>query len=412
MQRPLLLLCVDRDNDVFEKAKINGPVVGRAKNLDAAIKLALADPEDPDGNAIFYAIKLYDKFKKDNTAVEIVTIAGHKNLGYEADRELSIQLDRVIREIHPTSAMLISDGISDEEIMPIIKSRLKIDSTKIVVIKQAKELEKTYFVLIEKLRDPYYAKILLGIPAALFLLFSISSLLGWGWQPVGIVIGTYLILRGFGIDESVFRVLRDFRFSTEKTSWVGYVSGFALILIGMIIGYQQFIDGINLFPGKEKVAAYVITNSIGIFLIATLFIIAGKAIDALHDNKKFLITKYSLYTVAAILTVLVLKVGSDWVVNYTPPYVSFPDFLLTLLVSIVAGYVAIRIIKDIRKELLLKMKLEGKEVMNEHGTYIGKVIGVDGNNSALIVQTPFEKRYSLSLSSVNSVGENVIIKAG
>ena len=55
-----LVLCIDRDNDLFEKAKVSGPIVGREANLNAAIKLALADPTDTDSNTIFRAVVLAD----------------------------------------------------------------------------------------------------------------------------------------------------------------------------------------------------------------------------------------------------------------------------------------------------------------------------------------------------------------
>ena len=61
MKRPILVICVDRDNDLYEKAHVSGPLIGREKNLDGATRLALADPEDPDSNAIFYSIKLLDQ---------------------------------------------------------------------------------------------------------------------------------------------------------------------------------------------------------------------------------------------------------------------------------------------------------------------------------------------------------------
>src|SRR5271157_882097 len=167
MKRPILVVCIDRDNDLFEKAKVSGPLIGREKNLEGALALSLADPEDPDSNAIYYAIKIYDQMRGSGETAEIATLTGDKNLGFQADKEISAQLDRIISEMSPTSCVLVSDGASDEEILPIIKSRLKVDSTKIVFIKQAKELEKTYFVLLEKLRDPNYAKVVLGIPGLL-----------------------------------------------------------------------------------------------------------------------------------------------------------------------------------------------------------------------------------------------------
>jgi len=40
----LLVICIDRDNDVGEKAGIVTPVVGRDACIEAAQRLALEDP--------------------------------------------------------------------------------------------------------------------------------------------------------------------------------------------------------------------------------------------------------------------------------------------------------------------------------------------------------------------------------
>jgi uncharacterized membrane protein len=49
----ILILCVDRDGDIETKAGIKTPLLGRTANLDAAVSLALRDPEEPDANAMF-----------------------------------------------------------------------------------------------------------------------------------------------------------------------------------------------------------------------------------------------------------------------------------------------------------------------------------------------------------------------
>ena len=43
-----LVLNIDRDDDIGFKAEIESPVIGREACLDAAVRLALADPEDSD----------------------------------------------------------------------------------------------------------------------------------------------------------------------------------------------------------------------------------------------------------------------------------------------------------------------------------------------------------------------------
>jgi len=409
MQRPLLVLCIDRDNDLYEKAKVSGPLIGREKNVDGAIKLALADPQDPDSNTIFYAVKMYDSMKKEGHNVEIVTLTGHKKLGYTADKEISDQLDKIIRETHANSCIFVSDGAADEEILPIMRSRMKVDSTKIVFIKQAKELEKTYFVLLEKIKDPYYAKIIIGIPAVLILLLSLSSFLGMNWQPVGIIVGVYLIIRGFGWDEPIARVLKDFKFSTDRIGWIGYIGAFVLFLIALVIGYQSSVQAYVMGFRLEKTIALIIHNVLFVLLLSFLFIIAGKYADALMDKKKFMVTKYSVYAIAAVLITLVLSVGSRWVLNLSEPYVSFGDFITTIFLAMVVGYISTIIIRDMRIELLLNMKLEGKEVINEHGSYLGRVVGVNGAEGSLILQSMFEKRFVVQFNTVSAVTENNII---
>ncbi len=410
-QRPILVLCIDRDNDLFEKAKVSGPLVGREKNLEGALALSLADPEDPDSNAIYYAIKTYDRMRTDGLDVEVVTLTGDRKLGFAADKEISSQFDKIAAELNPASCILISDGASDEEILPIIKSRIKVDSTKIVFIKQAKELEKTYFVLLEKLKDPYFARIIIGIPAALILLLSLSSYLGLGWQPVGVIVGIFLLARIFGVDEIVGGVIKDFRFSFERTSWVGYIGALAVFSIAAFVGYQAVQNSSTLGFSAEKAIAYAIGSTVWIVFIGLLLIMVGKSFDAISEKKMFKVTKYLLYSIAAALTTFVMLVGSSWIVNLYPPYVDFGMFLGAIGVALVAGYGATSMVNWYRKQILMEMKIEGKEAISEHGTYLGKIVGIDARRGRLVIQNIFDKRYTMPISAVTTVDENVVLKS-
>ena len=49
----VLILCIDRDDDLGIKTPIRTPVIGLKNCQNAAIKLALSDPEEADANAIF-----------------------------------------------------------------------------------------------------------------------------------------------------------------------------------------------------------------------------------------------------------------------------------------------------------------------------------------------------------------------
>lgn len=411
MVRPILIICIDRDNDLFEKARVVGPIVGRENNLSAATSLALADPEDPDSNAIFYAIKVYDQFKKENQSAEVVTLTGDRSLGFAADRNISSQLEKLIADMNPSSAILISDGPSDDEILPIIKSRLKVDSTRIVFIKQAKELEKTYFVLLEKLKDPYYAKYFIGLPSLLLLVFSISSYLGWGWQPVGILIGIAMLLRFLGIDDLLISLTKDFRVSFERTTWVGYIGSFAIFAVGLFVGVQSLNRSIASSLALEKIAFLVIGNTIWIFFIALSLILLSKSMDSILEKRKYALSNYLVYFLALCLVSVVLFTASLWVVNLSPPYVDFGLFLFVLTLSLVLGYGGMQIITWYKIEVLKELKLEGREVISQNGSYIGRILGFDAKKNKFFLQNIFDKKIPLPISSILTIDEKVIIKS-
>ncbi len=53
----LLVIAIDRDNDLGRKTGIRSPVLGREPNVKAALELGLADPEESDTNTMLAAIK-------------------------------------------------------------------------------------------------------------------------------------------------------------------------------------------------------------------------------------------------------------------------------------------------------------------------------------------------------------------
>ncbi len=410
MVKPLLILCIDRDNDLYEKAKIHGPVIGREENFKAATKLALADPEEPDANSIFYAIKLYDQLSKEKKDVEVITLTGHKKIGYRSDQEISKQLNRILNEIPAESCIFVSDGASDEVMLPVIRSRIKIDAVKLVVMKQAKELEKTYFVILEKLKDPHYSRIIFGIPAILILLFSLSAIMGWEIKFVGVLIGLYLITKGFGIEDALLGGVKDFRVSLEKNTWIPYIPALVMFLLSFWMGQEAYTRGIALGLDQLKNSAYVFKAVIFPISMGIVFLVAGKSAEAYTDQRKFAITGYGRTLVAVLLTALVLSVGSQWVLNIEPPYVGFGEFLFVMVYVIVLGYLATTVIEMMRKESILGMKLDGKEVISDTGSFLGKILGVDGKKELIVIQSYLGRKFTLQFRHITSIGENVLVR--
>jgi putative membrane protein len=404
-KKRILVLSIDRDNDLYDKVKVSGPVIGKQANVEAATKLVLKDPEETDANTIFEAVRIYDSISKESN-VEIATLTGDKSLGYFADREVAKQLDSVLRNFRADSCILVSDGASDEQVIPIIQSRVKIDSVKLVVMKQAKELEKTYFVLLEKLKEPHYARIIFGIPALLILILVISDMLGFGLKLAGIAVGLGFLAFALGIEERIIRSFSEFRFSVEKLSFILYLSAMPLLVISIVLGYQEFLIKTHETPETLKLAAYVLLRMLLLLPWVVILLILGRIVDLLHERKKYAVVKYGLYAVSVFILWAVFTVASEWVVAT----VYFSDFVATLIVGMLAAFLSLKIMEWIKTRLLTSMRLENKEVLTELGAYIGKIVGVDRRRDLIIVQTPFGHRLDFDFDRISDVGERVLIK--
>ena len=121
----ILILCVDRDGDIEAKTGIKTPIIGRKENLDAAVALALKDPEEADANAMFEAVRIYDSLEQKKTAHEkfqVATISGTEIGGVGADRKIVAELNEVLAKFPANEVILVTDGIADEMVLPLIES--------------------------------------------------------------------------------------------------------------------------------------------------------------------------------------------------------------------------------------------------------------------------------------------------
>jgi|TARA_B100001971_G_scaffold56161_1_gene51219 putative membrane protein len=204
----LLILCVDRDNDIGDKGQIKTPVVGREDCLRAAAKLALSDPEEADANAIFATVKQFDELVKKGYQCDVAIVAGINTGGFEADKKIRAQVKKIISNSEAEDAILVSDGAEDEIIIPVIQNLIQVVSVKRVIVKHSKSLEETYAVLGRYLKmliyDPRYSRIALGVPGIFLLLSAVATFFGQerivSFIALGLIGGTFLI-RGFDLDK-------------------------------------------------------------------------------------------------------------------------------------------------------------------------------------------------------------------
>ncbi len=289
-----LVLNVDRDDDFGRKAKVKSPIIGYATNLEAANKLGETDPEDSDLNAIFYAISIYSKIKREGKDVEIATICGHMNVGFKSDEILAKQLEEVIKKTGAEDVILISDGAEDEHILPIIQSRIKITSVNRVCVKQSRELEDTYYRVMKILEDEKVLKQFV-LPIALVLIvwafFAIIGMSSSGSGAIILTLGLFLLVRVFRWEKNIAHMWEDIKsgFLTGRLSIYTYIlAGVILIAFG-IYAYTntEFEQEFWLLP----VFSFMFYMVWGIVL-AGLLIIFGRAVDTYVRDKKLPLNYY------------------------------------------------------------------------------------------------------------------------
>ena len=205
----LLVICVDRDNDVGEKAGIATPVVGRDSCIEAAQRLALEDPEDADSNSIFAAIKTYEDLISKGYQVEVITVAGVKDRGVQADEKILVEIKKVLEKFSANGAVIVSDGEDDESVIPVIQNVLPVVSVQRVVMKVSRSVEYSYAVFGKYLKmiayDSKYSKFFLGVPGILLLIGGIATVFGYTAQILAVlvsILGGAFLIRAFDIDKA------------------------------------------------------------------------------------------------------------------------------------------------------------------------------------------------------------------
>jgi putative membrane protein len=402
--RRLLVLCVDVDDDLGVKARQRGPVVGRKANLAAASKLALADPRDSDANTMFEAVRAADELSKHYRA-EVVTLTGDSRGGYAADREVVRQLEKVIADFVPEACVFVSDGASDERVLPLVQTRLKVNSVRTVTVKQAKELESTYVAVLEKLKEPAFARIVFGIPGLILLFFALSEFIGV--RVIIALLGAYLILKALGVEEWLFRRVGHLEVSREKISFVAYFAAIPLVILSLVLAATRVaqLQAAGL-ADPMKLSAWFVKDALLLIPVALLLIIAGRTVESLQERRPYELPSHAINFSVVVLFWAVLATLADWVVGTT----SFGDFFNLLVLGTIAAVLVIYLAKEFRRSLLARLKLEGREVYTEIGAFIGKVVGVNRKRETLLVQNPSGQTFDLRFEHVASLGDKIVIR--
>lgn len=361
-EKRILILCVDRDGDLEDKAKIQTPLVGRKANLNSAVSLALNDPEEPDANAMFEAIRLYDRLQKEqqpDEIVEVATISGLQSGGVRADRKLVSELNSLLKTFNASEVILVSDGYSDEAILPLVESRVPVSSVRRIVIKHSESIEETaalfsrYIKLIWE--NPRYARLALGVPGLLLFLFGVfyvSEVLNYYYIAIIFVLGGVLLIKGFGVDRGVknfYNWAKEYSPPPLPVQISNYaiIAGILCVFVSVYLGISNaatnatqpfptdFAGWISELP---TLAGFFIKGIRDLMVVGIGIILFGRSIRLYFDRNPRL-----LRNVALIISVT----WSRWILDSTAniliePAISIDDLVFqNLIFTIIVGILII-----------------------------------------------------------------------
>jgi len=388
----ILILCVDRDGDIETKAGIKTPLLGRTANLDAAVSLALSDPEEPDANAMFEAVRLYDRLqseKQPEENFEVATISGSELGGVGADRKLVAELGKLLVSFSANEIILVTDGYSDEAVLPLVESRVPVSSVRRIVVKHSESIEETAALFSRYLRliweNPRYARIALGIPGLLFFLYGIFYIIpgavSYYLISIVLILGGVLLLKGFGVDRAAkdfYKWAREYSPPSLPVQISNYsiIAGILCIAVSVYLGASS--ASVNVTPDTPDlagwisalpdVAAFFIKGFTDLMVVGIVIVLFGRSIRLYFERDSRLLRNAAL---------VVSVVWFRWILDATAnillkPGVGFNDevfstLVFTIVVGILIGIASVLLVIIIGRSTK-GFFLESEDEVNEFRT--------------------------------------------
>jgi len=269
----LLVICIDRDDDLGRKTGISTPVVGRNACIESAQRLALEDPEDADSNSIFFAVKTYEDLVSKGYKAQVITVTGVENRGVQADEKVASEIKSVLKKFSADGAVIVSDGEDDEMVIPVIQNVIPVISVQRVVMQVSRTIEHSYAVFGKFLKlvmyNPKYSKFFLGVPGILLLIGGIGAVTGYNVEIFAVLItilGGAFLIRAFDIDKAWS--------NWAKPTPEGFTRMFTLIT-GLILIAASVPAGITTVSPEN------ISGDIGIINLITDEVVIGQFVSGM-----------------------------------------------------------------------------------------------------------------------------------
>ena len=281
-----LVLCVDRSDAIGRASGISTPIVGWEAVRSLVVDVGLADPEDTSVNTLLSGLRIARDIRDEEDAeAKIAVVSGAGESMVNADRALARQIDELVTEFEPSGAVVVIDSAQDEQVLPIIESRVPVDGVERVVVRQARDIESTYYLLKQFLADEELRQTTLvpiGVSLLAFPLLVTQTSAEIAIATITAVIGLFLLYKGLGLDDYVSTISGWTRRSlySGRVSLVTYVVGAGLGMIGLFAGFL----GVSGLTGEVESSFMLVMqftfDSVPWLAMAALVASMGRLMDA------------------------------------------------------------------------------------------------------------------------------------
>jgi len=344
----LLVICVDRDDDIGVKAGVVTPVLGRNACIDAAQRLALEDPEDADSNSIFAAVKTFEDLISKGYQAEVAIVAGTQNKGVQGDEKIISQVKTLTTKFAANGAVIVSDGEDDESVIPIIQNVLPIVSVKRVVMRVSRSVEYSYAVFGRYLKaiafDSKYSKFFLGVPGMLLLIGGIATVLGLTREIFAVlvsILGGAFLIRAFDIDRAWSNWNKPTPGGFIRTFTL--VAGIIMVLASLTSGLSTAVPGITAKPDtllkivwNQQTTGLFISGMLPFLWMGIGCIFGGSLLSSWFKGSIRSITDILRLIVLATLYPIVSQFATIMIKGESP-FTLLPPLLLGLAVILISA---------------------------------------------------------------------------
>jgi putative membrane protein len=285
-----LVVCVDRAGDIPRQTGIQPPIAGWEAVQSLVLDVGLADPEDSSVNSLLEALRVTRDLHDSDEEAEVALVSGASEDVIGADRAVAAQVDELVDRYAPASVVVVVDSAEDERLVPIIESRVQVDSVDRVVVRQARDIESTYYLLKQFLADEELRQTVLvplGVVLLVFPALLMLSDLAVALSAITAVLGLFLVYKGLGVDAYLATLpatVRDALYS-GRVSIVTYIVGAGLAAIGVFAG------ALSISSAGNDVAPFLLTmrfafEGVPWMALAALAASTGRLADEAIQNER------------------------------------------------------------------------------------------------------------------------------